>query len=439
MMYSLKKCLKGLMVLRLVSFSFLCCFLASCGGGGSNKEEGLGNTKVYKSSSPYANALKPCIQAEEIEDSCLLSSLPLIGMEVDNPSIDDIMDFVVVSHNWMGQRFEQVLAELSEDILTLLKGVTAIVIDDDIRPSYYTTLTGAIYLDPANLWLTNSEKATINQKADFRSGFSDPLQFRSLWRYVDEGEYAYQSYSLSGTEERQLEDIILRIAALLFHELAHANDFFPPDTVDTLSRNQSVVSAASNLVNQRISTRLYSSSAENSPLVSATMYSLAGVMYRGEEPSTADLSILGDEVGEAFEVDEASDDYAYTSIFEDVAMAFEEAMMKHHFNIDRDMAFTSAPEDPDNCDEYIVEWGTRNRIGDTNVKARAQWITGEILPNANLSQFFQNLPVPQALTNGVDWCSAIDLNISSKPALSKPTQPRNIPETDQLRPYRLMQ
>lgn len=437
-MYLSIKYLKDIAVLKLFALTSISCFLLACGGG-SNEEEGLGNTKAYKSNSPYSSSLKTCIQAEEVEDSCQLNQLPLIGMAIDNPSVNDIMDWVVVSHDWMGLRFEQVLALLPEDIRTLLKGVTAIVIDDDTRPSYYTTLTGAIYLDPANLWLTNEEKYTINRKEDFRSGFADPLQFRSLWRYVDNDERAYQSYSLSGTEERQLEDIVLPIAALLFHELAHANDFFPPSTLDSLNPNQTVVSAASNLTSQRISTRLYSSNAENSPLVSATMFSLAGVMYRGEEPSTANLNIFGNEVGDAFEADAASDDYAYTTIFEDVAMAFEEAMMKYHFDIDRDMAFTTAPpENSNNCDHFIVEWGTRNRIGDSDVKARAQWIAGEILPDANLSQFFQDLPVPRALINGISWCDAINLTGGSSKGLFKSSH-QSIPSEDRLRPYRLMQ
>ena len=73
---------------------------------------------------------------------------------------DAIMQRLVVSHDWMGQRFKEVLDILPAEILQLMSGVTAVVIDDDIRPSYYTNWTGAIYLDPANLWLTNDDSLT---------------------------------------------------------------------------------------------------------------------------------------------------------------------------------------------------------------------------------------------------------------------------------------
>lgn len=391
--------------------------IAGCGGGGGGgtqtgdgtsapPQPELANTRAFVDASPYSQLLSGCIAASEQSESCTLQTLPLIGLEHGDPDIAAVMNRVVVSHDWMGQRFEAVLGQLPADILTLLKGVTAVVIDDDIRPSFYTTLTGAIYLDPANLWLTNAEKATISRAADFRSGFGDELAFRSLWRYVLNDRRAYRYYPLDGDEERGLADIVYPLASLLYHELAHANDFFPPHLLGGVDTAQTVAAAAQSLSSERVARQLQ----QQMGLRSDTLFGLAGVMFRGDTPTAEQRALTAQQVGQYFAGDGASDDYAYSSIYEDVAMLFEEAMMKYHFDVDRDMAFTAAPADPSACGDYIVGWGNRNRLGDSEVKNRARFVVGELLPQADLDDFFQNLPLPTEMTVGVDWCQNIALS-----------------------------
>ena len=61
----------------------------------------------------YASVLKPCagLDIGDFQESysCRLSDLPFIGQEVATPDIDDIMSRVVVSHDWMGERFRDAL------------------------------------------------------------------------------------------------------------------------------------------------------------------------------------------------------------------------------------------------------------------------------------------------------------------------------------------
>ncbi len=388
--------------------------LVACGGGGTTVSSppssaaevvftvnDFDDAVAYRPASAYAPILARCATVDEEADACILGELPVIGMDRTDPTIEDVMDRVVVSHDWMGQRFREVLERMPPEMLKLFRPITAVVIDDDIRPSYYTTRTAAIYLDPAGLWLSNEEKATIDQEPDFRSGFASELAFRSLWRYVRDGDYAYRGYSLSGDETRRIEDIELRMAALLFHELAHANDFLPPSVLDqvdpVLRPNQAIQGFSS----QRISNRLTA----RDPLQSEVMFGLAGVMFLGETATEAQKAIVGEEVGAEFEPDAASDDYAYSSIYEDIAMLFEETMMKYHFDVDRQMAFTTAP-DSNSCADYIIGWGNHGRLGDTDVRARAQWVHGELLPDGeDLSLFFQDLAFPFEMTPGDDWCT----------------------------------
>lgn len=397
--------------------------LQGCGGD-DNQNEDLADATAFKSNAPYSNSLAGCARATSSNDYCTLETLPLLGMEVDTPTVSDVMDRVVVSHDWMGTRFEELLQEMPAQILPLFKAVTAIVIDADIRPAYYTSGTGAIYLDPAYLWLSLDEKATINKKQDYRAGFDDPLAFRQIQRYLKNGAPAYVFGSLSDDSTRELEDIVLLISRLLLHELAHANDFIPPGSYASLNRQNTVDQAATSLSDTWVSTRL----SDTTPLRSDTMFSLADVMYRGMTPNIADLEILAVEVGEAFEPDGAGDDYGYTSQYEDVAMLFETAMMKYLYDADYELAFTDVPEDPQYCQFYIIGWGVHNRVGDSNVKARAQFVVSELLPSLNTDMFFQELEPPQDISG--DWC----LTPASAFGSQKPTLKR-IHSEDRLRPY----
>ena len=137
----------------------------------------------------------------------------------------------------MGERFSQMLDVLPDDIKVLLGAVTAIVIDDDIIPSYYWGLTGAIYIDPRYLWLSPDEANSITQQEDFRSSFSSELIFIEASRYVLNGEYASNDIALDSGQSRTIAGITYRFAGLLYHELAHANDYFPPALRDTVNIN----------------------------------------------------------------------------------------------------------------------------------------------------------------------------------------------------------
>lgn len=398
----------------------LVLLLSACGGGGSGGDgvstlsqstgEGLSDISAYVSNTSYGQVLADCVRAESVAESCSFDDLPLLGQEHSSPSIDQIMTRLVVSHDWMGERFRAYLQQLSPETFShvsqLLTSVTAVVIDGDIRPSYYTTLTAAIYLDPAQLWLTNAEKNTINRQQDFRADFDNLLNFRTLWRYVIANNYAYSYYSLNGSAERSLSEIILPFSELLFHELAHAKDFIPLDIALTASSTMKPAELASSHRVSRSSVQLQSLS----PLNDNVLFDLADVMYRGAAASISLQLLSADEVGDLFEVEGANDHYAYSTAAEDFAMLFEEAMMKYHFNADRDVAFSVAPADETNCLDYLIGWGVRHRLGDVNVKSRAAWAVSELLPSEDFSLFFQNFPLPIAMTQGVNWCENLLLS-----------------------------
>ncbi len=186
--------------------------VSACGGSSKSNQPveddnpslnpDFSNLQAYVTNSPHAATIVECVSIEFENDSCSLEVLPPIGMEHISPTVDDILNHVVVSHSWMGDRMRDLLEIMPAEILLMLRSATAIVIDDDIRPAYYQQATGAIYIDPAYLWLTNEEKATISQHEDFRSSYGNDLQFKRLWRYVINNQYAWQYFALDGTDER---------------------------------------------------------------------------------------------------------------------------------------------------------------------------------------------------------------------------------------------
>ncbi|MCB1647812.1 MAG: hypothetical protein KDI36_20300, partial [Pseudomonadales bacterium] len=115
---------------------------------------------------------------------CSFNDLPLLGMTHSDPTIDDIMARVLVSHDWMAVRFREVLQEMPPEVRLITRGITAIVISHDIRPSFYWQGTGAIYLDPSRLWLSQAEFDTIDTTPDFRADLGNVFQFTMPGRYV---------------------------------------------------------------------------------------------------------------------------------------------------------------------------------------------------------------------------------------------------------------
>lgn len=416
----------------------LILLVTACGGSGSKEDSPLrrddnrpvdGDFRPAVSSSVYSNDLVSCINTEQATNACRLSRLPFIGQATDSPTKADIMDRVIVSHPWMATRFSQLLDEMPEDIFLLFRGVTGIAIGADIRPSYYWAATGAIYLDPADLWLTASERGTVSKSADYRSEFARELSFTSLWRYVQGKDYAWDYYPLDGpVSSRPVSAIVKPMAALLFHELAHANDFIPPALLAQVNSQNTPLDQAIAFENNNISYDLD----QRAPLNSLMWFELAEVMFEGKKATEIQKQLSAEIVGLEFELDGANDDYAYASPFEDTAMLFEEVMMKYHFNVDRELAFTDTPFTADaDCSAYVVRWGQRNWIGDPLVKARAELVVQQLLDRNDVSGYFAGIPAPRAMTSGKDWCENLSTSGSGIQKMSRqPLRPGDLRKPD---------
>lgn len=365
-----------------------------------------------EANSPYANVLADCVYSATRTISCTLGELPLLSVNASPLTVDQIMDRVVVSDPWMGARFREVLEMLPPDLLQLFQSVTAIVVARDIIPSFYTTATAAIYIDPRYLWLTPAEFATILVEQDFRTAFGANLGFTAPWRILDNGVEIVRGFDPNGGSgtaptTRVLDDIRLPLAYLLTHELAHAADFIPPVLQSNLRTDLPVLDLTFAIQGQRISDDLVASF----PLQSQVMFGLASVKFLGVTATTQQNGYTPQFVGDAFKQDSAAMPYAFSTQFEDLATAFDELMLLYWFDLERDNAITGKPAMPSSNDnDYLIAWGQRSRVRDALVKQRALFAQQRILPSLDLSAWAAALPAPVELTIGAGWAESIVVN-----------------------------
>ena len=371
----------------------------------------------YNENSPYKDNLTSCVYSNTLTSSCTLNKLPLIAKEVQNsantPSINTIMDRVVVSHQWMGDRFKEFLQnnDQHDDIKNLLRATTAIVISYDIRPSFYWAATGAIYLDADNFWLTAQERDTINEAPDFRADFGNDLQFVMPWRYVKDNSYASVYIPASTRTDRAASAGLYRLTSLMYHELAHANDFFPSTEWYNHSSNTRILDAAlsTDFESDQLSVAM--------PLTSQTMRDLAQVRFAGVDANDTQKSYLPADIESFFSADIATEFYAYSTLREDYAMLFEELMMQKRFNIFRDVAVTNQPTgDNISGQDYIVTWGQRGRIGEERIKPRVLFSASRVLPEFDSATALDSVPLPIEMAAGNNWIE--NLTISPTPSNS---------------------
>ena len=373
----------------------------------------------YNPNSPYASALRNCVYNNVVEDSCQFSTLPLIGQVTENPTVQDVLDRTYVSHPWMGDAFKHFLetSATQDDMLKLLRATTAVVISYDIRPSFYWVATGAIYLDAGSLWRTPEERDTLNTRPDYRSGFGNDLNFSTSWRYVKNGEYYYPVITTGNASERLSRtdsELEASLGYLLYHELAHANDFFDHTEWGELAMNESPLSSYND--SNPLSTGLDNAM----PLTSSELHALADVRYKGEQSSATQRSYTASQVANWFEEDGAVTFYAYSTERQDLATLFERFMMLYRLGASADVGVFSRENIDDGS--FVITWGQRDRINDSNLTMRLEYVASRILPNLNVPAIQAQLPEPVELPAGVNWRELASFNAQSGSDIQIPLQ-----------------
>jgi hypothetical protein len=383
----------------------------------------------YKAASPFAANLVRCTYNPQLQytnatnnNLCTLGTLPFLHQTTSGavPTTAQIMDRVIVSHDWMGKNFEDFLnsASASDDLKRMFNGVTAIVIGGQVRPSFYYALTGAIYLDANNFWLTPEQRDVISEVPDFRSNFDRDLRYSGLWRYAFNNQSIFVAFPASSRTSRTLDYLLNEAGWLMYHELGHASDFLPPAARGSLNNGLSAWDniaprfSARQLPSDLLSTQL--------PLTSTEMRALASVKFQtGPKPGETVLGIGYDtltsftpqQAAGFFGGDKATDEYAYSTTREDIAMVIEEFLMQRNHQFRRDVAITDKITPTTTSSTLIVRWGQRGRIGELTVKPRAQLVVEQLAPwvlqqNVNA---VSSIAAPIPMRPGESWAANVTL------------------------------
>jgi hypothetical protein len=392
---------------------------------------------LYNSNSPAGQRLVECVYSNSTEyDDCTFGESPLIAQVTTTPSVDDIMDRVVVSHRWMGDQFKKFLEtyDTNDDFKNLLRATTAVVISYDIRPSFYSPTLGAIYLDPDDLWETPAQRDTINQAPDYRAGFGAELQFEMPWRYVKDNDYAYYYYPLRNRMSRTLEDSKYSFASLLYHELAHANDFFPSTRWLSYSNSTTIYDAVVEVYNaQQIESDFLQNNYPLDPFYASggqnELTKLAQVRFRDPDLVTQQqIGYTMTDVANMFKTEGAPQFYSYSSTREDLAILFDGFMMHARYGVSRDVAVS----DQDYSD---IVWGQRDRIGESWIKPRVSFVATRVLPEfSDAAAVAQSLAPPVPLQDAKTWRDSVVIDdLAARPELQTPSE-KNQPVDSRLIP-----
>jgi len=388
---------------------------------------------LYNADSPAGQRLIDCVYSNNSRyDDCTFADSPLIAQISTTPTTDDIMDRVIVSHRWMGDQFKKFLEDYdpNDDFKNLLRANTAVVISYDIRPSFYSPTTAAIYLDPSDLWVTPEQRDTINQAPDYRSSFGNELQFEMPWRYVKDNDYASYYAPIRYRLSRTLADSQYDFASLLYHELAHANDFFPSTDWLSHSNSRTIYDAVVEVYNaQEIQSdflqdnypldSLYASGGQNE------LTKLAQVRFRNPDLITEQqIAYSPQNIADMFMTEGAPQFYSYSSTREDLAILFDGFMMQARYGVSRDVAVS------DQAYTDIV-WGQRGRLSESWIKPRVAFVASRILPEfTDSATVIEALAPPMALDDSKTWRNSVVIDASGKgsvPAGEKVRDQRLIP------------
>ncbi|MFO1226914.1 hypothetical protein [Roseateles sp.] len=365
----------------------------------------------YLTTSAHAAALRDCIYRPGLDSNniCTMARLPVLGQETQGalPTVDQVMARVMVSNDWMAQRFEAFLREqdAAGDFRRLLNATTAIVIGGRVRPAFYWSGTGAIYLDASYLWTTPQERDTVSETPDPRADYGNDLAFATLWRYVKNNQSAGGRSPVLERASRSTADLVGALGSLLYHELTHANDFLPARLHTVLNGSLRVYQATpANTASEMLRAQL--------PFKSQAMVDLGRVQFFGETASATQRAYTPTDIAGFFSTDVVTDDYNYSWPSgqpvprEDAAMLAEEALMQLRHGIVRDFAITPQFLTGASADQPVT-WGQRGRVGDPAIKPRVALVLAQTMPWLPAG-FVDGLAAPIQLKAGRTWGENLD-------------------------------
>jgi hypothetical protein len=350
--------------------------------------------KFYNPNQADIARIKECAYIVEMDQSCKIGDAPLLGMVHSEVTIEDILNRTMATKLSHIEKFKYVLTKLPKEVITMFGAVNAIIISEKINPSFYIYSSATIYLSAAYFWTTPEEKKAALAIPDFRENFAAALMFEEFSYFYDNDRK--DLYASMGKVERSVDELLLPLAKLLVHELAHANDYFPKsyykseniDLDETFQMDAEKRYTDKKIVSQTLATQL------GSPL----LLQMGQIMFRGITASETDANTPGKVVYDSFANDVAADFYGYSSIREDLATLLDSALTFHFFKYNQYDLVIKYPTPhfvvPDDFD-YPIAGAIKNKFAAPNVRVRAEEAIGKIFNQEFKAEVAKSLDTTQ--------------------------------------------
>ncbi len=312
------------------------------------------------SSSPYASAMLDCA-LDKSGENCSPKKLPFIGMANQNITPQSILDRTLVSHSFMATTFKKFLEDLAnDDLLYMFSSVSGVVLTDEISSSFYTIRTGMIYINANFLWKDEKEKSLLTFKEDTRGSSAPRKDFEMSHFYQKNGKrYNAGLYSTTRTQD----DISELLTRVLYHELAHSMDYFPPkENIEILDSNETYIDLAYKKYDNSNSASDLLGYAKGDEVYFYANYYFYDELIEDKIPEMDTYIFMRD-----FKPSNAIAFYSYTSNKEHLAMLIEAYMMIHINGYDE---CTRAYEKTE--DSWAQFWGQKNRVLQDSVYTEAK-------------------------------------------------------------------
>lgn len=365
---------------------------------------------AYVAGGPYPSELKDCA-SRDTNNACLLDELPMIYQDVKNPTVGDIMNRVLVTHDWMGLRFQQMLEQLPREALKAFAPVTHIIVGGNgTRTTEYDAYGNVLTIAPKALWLTADEKLAVFEDTGGGSSTDeeDNFLFDFRFRYMKDDGYAMWTESL---DTREYYQMYARFQTSLFYSLAFANNVSYAAVIDDLPTNISTVEVFDDYY-AGFANELYNQPGVSSG--SSILYQLNDAYYDDNvAPTELQSSYLPDYVGSVFADDGMPVFFSYRNYSAEMSRLLQLGMMSYFSDMYIDIAFTNPEPDFEvlGCDDARIGWGVRNRLANPAVATKTKFLMEQVFgQSANLDNFFAN-EVGEELPLPVDagWCDSIRL------------------------------
>jgi hypothetical protein len=229
-----------------------------------------------------------------------------------------------------------------------------------------------------------------------------------VWRYVRNSQSIFRFWDPRARVGRTVGDLQDESAWLLYHELGHALDFLPPAQYANL-----LLASASNpwqLIGPRYAAGQLTSDSltANFPLTSSQMAGLGQVKFQGVPANATQIGYSPNDVAAFFSADRATDEYNYSTRYEDLAMTLEETLMSLRLGIRRDVAITDKIGPTTTGSSLIVRWGQRGRVGEAAIKPRARSAVEQLAAWADVNAV-DALAAPLPMRAGDSWTGNLTL------------------------------